>query len=127
MILIEFKNRNTLDNVQTGKSITVSSAPTVPDAIAADPAHYSVQFENDAVRVLRIKFAPGDKAHMHAHPANCAVELTGGTTKEGNGKPEESKPGDVACGDAQTHAPENLGKQFETILVEFKNREKFKS
>ena len=128
VVLIEFKNRKTFDNIQTGKSIAVSSAPKVPDAIASDPALYSVQFENDAVRVLRIKFGAADKAHMHAHPANCSIEMTGGTTKDGDGKPEESKPGEAGCGDAQAHAPENVGKQpFETILVEFKNMEKFKS
>ena len=80
------------------------------------------------VRVLRIKLEPGAKTKMHAHPANCVVELTTGTTKDGAGKPTESKAGEASCGDALSHAPENVGKTLaETIVFEFKNRQAFKS
>jgi quercetin dioxygenase-like cupin family protein len=128
LVLLEFKNRKTFDNIQTGKSISIPSMPNVPDAATADPAHYAVQFENDAVRVLRIKLEPGAKTKMHAHPANCVVELTTGTTKDGAGKPTESKAGEASCGDALSHAPENVGKTLaETIVFEFKNRQAFKS
>lgn len=130
LVLLELKNRKTFDNVQTGRSIAIASQPNVPDAIAGDPQHYSVQFENDVVRVLRVKLAPGNKAPMHAHPANCYVELRAWTATDTAGAPQptEVKAGDAGCGDAMSHAAANVGKTpAEMIVIEFKNREKFKS
>jgi hypothetical protein len=43
------------------------------DPVKVDPKHYTVEFENDKVRVLRIKYGPGEKSVMHAHPALVAV------------------------------------------------------
>ena len=128
VILLELKNRKTFDNAPTGKSISVSSKPSVPDGIAADPKHYSVQFENDAVRLLRIKIPPGEKVPMHAHPANCSIELSNWTAPGDKGQPTEVKAGEVACNDAQAHDGANIGKTpADMVVVEFKNREKFKS
>ena len=39
------------------------------DPIVVDARHYSVELENDRVRVLRIKYGPGEKSAMHGHPA----------------------------------------------------------
>lgn len=132
VILLELKNRKAFDNVQTGKSISVSSAPNVPDAVAADPRHYSVQFENDDVRLLRIKYGAGEKSVMHAHPASCSVILTRSVFKMTLGDSKvstsEDEPGTVGCVDAGVHLPENTGKTpAEVILIEFKNRQTFKS
>lgn len=132
LILMELKNRRTFDNLQTGRSITVASQPNVHDAIAADPRHYSVQFENDVIRVLRIKYGPGEKSVMHAHPASCGVNLSGSTIKmtpkDGAAPvPSEAKAGEFDCTDAEAHLPENIGKTAaETILMEFKNRQTVK-
>jgi quercetin dioxygenase-like cupin family protein len=132
VILLELKNRKTFDNVQTGKSISVSPASNAPDAIAADSRHYSVQFENDAVRLLRIKFEAGEKSAMHAHPAYCSVILTASVFKmtlaDGSVSSNETQPGAVGCVDAEVHLPENTGKNpAEGILIEFKNRQTVKS
>ena len=35
------------------------------DAVAVDPAHHKVEFENDQVRVLRVTIAPGEKTPTH--------------------------------------------------------------
>ena len=127
LILIELQDRKTFDNIETGKSISFSSAPNVPDAITADSAHYKVEAESDDIRLLRIKLGAGEKTAMHAHPAYCAIELSDSTTKEGSGQPTESKTGEVSCGDALTHAPENVGKTLaESVVIEFKNRKTFK-
>jgi hypothetical protein len=40
-----------------------------------------VEFENEQVRVLRIKYGPGEKSVMHEHPANVAVFMTDGQVK----------------------------------------------
>src|SRR5262249_25080029 len=122
-------NRKTFDNLQTGRSITIPSKANSPDAVTADPKHYAVQFENDAVRILRIKYGPGDKSVVHAHPANCSILLTEDNFNMGDGQPATpGKAGDVNCGDAASHNPQNVGKKpAEVILNEFKNREKFKA
>jgi quercetin dioxygenase-like cupin family protein len=128
LILLELKNRKTFDNVQTGRSITIPSKPNVSDAVTADPKHYSVQFENDAVRVVRIKTMPGEKTPMHAHPANCTITLTDDTDRDSSGKLTEIKAGTVDCSDALSHSGQNLATHpVEVILIEFKNREKFKA
>ena len=38
------------------------------DAVKVDPSHHKVEFENDQVRVLRIRFGPGEESVMHEHP-----------------------------------------------------------
>ena len=101
-----------------------------PDAVTADPDHYSVEAENDVARVLRIRYGAGETSVMHHHPANCAIlvtdasvnfELPSGETEEAPGE-----AGQVNCGDAGVHKPSNTGDDsLEAILIEFKGREKF--
>ena len=109
-----------------GKMSTAQSpAQKLQDAITADPRHYSVEFENDIVRVLRVRLGAGDSTPAHSHSAYCAIEITDSSLKEGNGPTTESKAGQVFCGDATSHAPKNVGKALaESIVVEFKNRQK---
>ena len=111
---------------QPGSSSTAqSSSQKLQDAVTADPKHYSVEFENDIVRVLRVRLDAGDSTPAHTHAAYCAIELTDSSLKEGNGPTTESKAGQVFCGDATSHAPRNVGRALaESIVVEFKNRQK---
>jgi quercetin dioxygenase-like cupin family protein len=119
LVLLHLKNRTTFDHLQTGRSFVVPSRPNVPDAIDVDPAHYSVQFENDVVRLTRIKVPGGVKTPMHAHLAYCIVEIRDMETGV--------RAGDASCGDAMAHASENTAKSLnEAITIEFKNRDKFK-
>jgi hypothetical protein len=84
-----------------------------------------VEFENDIVRVLRVRLGAGENTPAHAHSAYCAIELSDSSLKEGNGPVSESKAGQVFCGDATSHAPQNVGKAMaESMVVEFKNRQK---
>ena len=53
-------------------------AGKAPDPVAVDPKHYTVEVENEKVRVLRIKYGPREKSVMHSHPATVAVFLTEG-------------------------------------------------
>jgi len=101
------------------------SSQTLPDAVTADSKHYSVEFENDIVRVLRVRLGAGESAPRHAHVAYCAIEISDSSLKEGNGPTSESKAGQVFCGDATSHAPTNVGKALaESVVVEFKGRQK---
>ena len=107
----------------TGTSMG-QSTQKLQDAVTADAKHYSVLFENDIVRLLRVRLDAGDSTPPHAHAAYCAIELTDSSLKEGDGPISESKAGQVFCGDATSHAPKNVGKALaESIVVEFKNRQ----
>ena len=44
--------------VATSTLIAQRSADSYPDAPTADPKHYSVSFENDVARFLRVRYAP---------------------------------------------------------------------
>ena len=46
------------------------AAKSALDVIAVDPKHFKVQFENDAVRVLRVHYNPHDKSENHEHVLN---------------------------------------------------------
>jgi hypothetical protein len=109
----------------SGKLSTAqTTAQKLPDAVAADAKHYSVEFENDVVRVLRVRLGAGESTPRHAHSAYCAIELSDSSLKEGDGPTSESKAGQVFCGNATSHAPRNVGKALaESIVVEFKNRQ----
>jgi quercetin dioxygenase-like cupin family protein len=97
----------------------------VRDVIETDPQHYTVEFENERVRVLRIHYAPGEKSVMHSHPASVSVFLTDfyGQFTYPDGKTEEARvqAGQVFWDDPVAHLPENLGdKPFELLQIELK-------
>ncbi|MBI4521415.1 MAG: hypothetical protein HY701_11300 [Gemmatimonadetes bacterium] len=105
--------------------IAQSAAQKLPDAVTADARHYTVEFEDDIVRVLRVRLPAGESAPAHAHAAYCAIEITDSSLRDGNGPVSESKAGQVFCGDATSHAPRNVGQGLaESIVVEFKNRQR---
>jgi hypothetical protein len=106
-------------------STAQTDAQRLQDAVTADSKHYSVEFENDIVRVLRVRLGAGDSTPRHMHSAYCAIELSDSSLKEGDGPTSESKAGQVFCGDATSHAPRNVGNALaESIVVEFKNRQR---
>src|SRR6185436_18388863 len=84
----------------------------VPDAVSADPKHYSVSFENELVRILRIRYGPGEKSVMHRHSASCAVFLTDQTFNftlpDGTTEPASVPAGALGCSDGNVHLPENI-------------------
>ena len=105
--------------------LSFSCVAQAQDAVKADPQHYKVEFENEQVRVLRIKVGPKEKSIMHQHPDAVAIFLTDLTGKFTfpTGEPQDisSKAGQVMWTPAITHLPENTTDQpFELILVELK-------
>lgn len=103
------------------------AAGEYPGAVAADPARYAVEFENDAVRLLRITYGPGERSVMHRHPPTCSIALGDAswrmTDAEGEVTDDTTALGEVECGDEESiHLPENPGSvENELILVEFKD------
>jgi quercetin dioxygenase-like cupin family protein len=118
-VQVHLKNRQTFDHRQTGRSLVYPARITAPDPIDADPSHYFVQFENDLVRLARIKVPGGVKTPMHAHLAYCIVEIRDMETG--------TKAGDSSCGNALAHeSPNNAKSVNEAITIEFKNHDSFK-
>lgn len=101
-------------------------------ALAQDPAkvdakHYTVVFENDQVRVLRITYGPKEKSVMHDHPAGVAVFLTDQNirfhTPDGKAEDITAKKGEATWLAGGKHNPENLSDApLELILVELKQK-----
>lgn len=96
-----------------------------PDPVTCDPKHYTVEFENEKVRVLRTKYGPHEKSPMHSHPPIVAICLTPHhsrhTFADGRVQDMHGKTGEVMYLDKTEHAPENATDQpMELILVELK-------
>jgi hypothetical protein len=95
------------------------------DSVRVDPHHYSVDMENDRVRVLRARYGPHEKSSMHSHPnsvvifmKDCKFRMTfaDGRTEERN-----MHAGQVYYSNPEEHLPENLtGDSLEVIIVELK-------
>jgi quercetin dioxygenase-like cupin family protein len=96
------------------------------DAVAVDPAHHKVEFENDQVRVLRVTLAPGEKTPSHSHPAGVAVFLNDSKNRliiDGKADAPDRKAGHVAELQAVTHVVENVGTtKSEVIVIELKGK-----
>ena len=118
--------------IGTGSSALLAQrgGPAVADAVTADPAHYSLSFENDLVRLLRVRYGAGERSVMHRHSASCVIFLTDQTfdftLPDGTTAPASVPAGALGCGDGNIHLPANAGADAaEFIMVEFKNRETF--
>ena len=83
------------------------------DPVKVDPKHYTVVFENDAVRVLYVHYAVGEKSVMHSHPDSVAVFMEDQKAKmtHPDGKSEEmsAKKGEAIFTPAGAHLPEDIG------------------
>ena len=83
------------------------------DPLQADPKHYSLEFENDQVRVLRVRFGPHEKGVLHEHKLNHIVVYL---TDQAKGK-----TGEVRLDEPMTHTEENpLDHPVERIAVDLK-------
>ena len=104
-------------------------ADAFPDAVTADPKHYSVSFENNVARFLRVKYGAGEKSVMHRHLPGCVIFLTDQTFNftlpDGTTEPASVPAGALGCSDGNVHLPENIGREAEFIMVEFKDRSTF--
>ena len=95
------------------------------DAAKVDAKHYTVAFENDQVRVLKVHYGPGEKSVMHSHPETVVVFLNDAKGKfnfpDGTSKDFNVKTGDVMHNAATVHLPENTGDQaWDVVVVELK-------
>jgi quercetin dioxygenase-like cupin family protein len=94
--------------------------------VQVDPAHHKVEFENDHVRVLRIKFGPGESSQMHHHPCAIAVGVSDSLLTfhlpDGSTRPARLELGQVLLAKPAIHNPENkTSTAAEVVLVELKD------
>ena len=118
--------KNMLIGISFVAATLLSTTAFAKDAVEADPAHYSVEFENDRVRIIRIKYGPGEKSVMHTHGPNVSVNLTAGIVRfnapDGTHQDVPAEIGAAQWSDAEEHLPENLGDgSLEVVLVELKD------
>ena len=96
------------------------------DPVRVDPKQYTIEFENDQVRVTRCRFAPGGSTPTHEHqqprvvvhltPMNLRQTLPDGSTREA-----KAEAGGVSWGTAAKHSEVNLSTEvFEVVVVEVK-------
>lgn len=83
------------------------------DPPVVDAKHYTVEFENDEVRVLRVRYGPREKGALHEHILNRVVVYL-------NDQPNV-KADTVRMAGAATHTEENASDQpAERIAIELK-------
>lgn len=97
------------------------------DAAKVDAKHYTVAFENDQVRVLKVHYGPGEKSTMHSHPNTVAVFITDAkgrfTFPDGKTQDFDVKAGEAMADTAKTHLPENTSdKAFDVVVIELKGK-----
>ena len=100
--------------------------PGAEDPVKVDPRHYKVEFENERVRVVRIRYGPNEKSVMHSHPESIAVFLTDARAKftypDRRSEDISANAGTVQHMDAFSHLPESTSNTpFELIQVELKD------
>lgn len=116
IVEVELKNKVT-------KTAVVSSL----DPVKIDPKHYKVEFENDQVRVLRVRIGAHEATPLHEHGLNrVTVYLTDQnfrvTTADGKVDTVQHKAGEAIWGTPIKHKEENLSDTaFEVIAIEIKS------
>ena len=124
---------NTIINYIIGVLIASFVHALAPNmAVALDPTkvdakHYTVAFENDQVRILRVSYGPREKSILHEHPNSIAVFLVDGKIKftlaDGTSQERDVKVGQSVWNPAGKHLPENMGdKPFDVVLIEMKSK-----
>lgn len=96
------------------------------DEVKVKPQIAKVEFENEEIRIVRVRYGPHDKIAMHSHPAKIAVCVTGGADRitGADGKSSDSHPaaGDFFWAEPTKHEVENLSDEpLEFVEVELKH------
>jgi quercetin dioxygenase-like cupin family protein len=95
------------------------------DALKAAPESATLIMENERVRVLDVKFKPGQKTIMHSHPDHVVYVIKDGkfkiTLPDGTSNEVNLKAGQAIWMKAGQHAVENLRKtEANNLIIELK-------
>lgn len=93
------------------KPAAVTMPPT--DPLKVDPKHYTLEFENDQVRVLRVRFGPHEKGVPHEHKLKHIVVYLNDQAR--------GKAGEVRLDEPMSHTEENpLDHAVERLAIDLK-------
>ena len=122
--------QSSIAQVEAASKRDAAKTGVMRDPVKVDSAHYSVEYEDASIRILRVRMAPGDTSAMHEHPrAMCIVaisnEKTQHTMPDGTVSETSHAAGDVDCNKETTgwyrHNPKNVSDQAaEYLLIERK-------
>ena len=106
-------------------------AALAQDAAVVNPTTVHVTLDNPSVRVLESVLNPGQKEHVHSHPACVVYVISGGKVRShiADGKTVDSElvTGATLYREPITHWTENIGTSpIHVILTELKDRPKKK-
>ncbi|MDH4178218.1 MAG: cytoplasmic protein [Thermoleophilia bacterium] len=95
------------------------------DPTITDPDKYRVILENERVRVLEYRDAPGQRTSPHEHPDSVMITLSDFRRRligaDGQTRDVDIPAVEVRWLDAQTHSGENIGEtQTHVVFVELK-------
>jgi|SRR5271167_3952897 len=95
------------------------------DPVKADPEHYRVEFENEKLRVIRVRYGPHERSVMQEYPSLVQINLSVAHLifhyPDERTETVEAKAGQVLSFLASERLPENLSDfPFEAIAVEWK-------
>jgi len=113
-----------LDLVEVEVKPVIDGRPSgLADASLGDPAHFTRVYEDAALRVLRFRLGPHEKAPMHSHGDHVSVNLTDQhgrvTTAAGATREVTRTAGTAVWAPPQTHSSENLSDSpFEVVEIE---------
>ena len=102
------------------------TTPLALDAVRIEPTRFKVIFENDRVRVVRLRFGAGERGVMVSHPPRVLVTLTDVSVKllfaDGRTDERGAPAGVAAWLDTETLQTENLQTEpLEVVLIEPKS------
>ena len=92
----------------------------------AAPDNYQIEFENEYLRIIRVRYSPGESSAMHSHEPFVGVTLTGAegsifTYTDGSSETRSSStPGSLIDGSLVPHSIVNGSIDQENIFVELK-------
>lgn len=113
-------SENTTDHSFQVVEIELKGKPRQPpapaselDPLKVDPKHYTLELENDQVRVLRVRYGPREKGVLHEHTMDHLVVYL---TDQARGK-----AGEVRLDGVMTHTEENpLDHPVERLAIDLK-------
>jgi len=106
------------------------TTPLALDAVQVEPTRFKVVFDNDRVRVVRLRFGPHERGVMVSHPPRVLVTLTDVSVKllfaDGRTDERGAPAGVAAWLDTETLQTENARTEpLEVVLVEPKSAHGF--
>lgn len=106
-------------------SVPDPQVTTYSDACAVDPQHHVTLYEDDNIRVLRVRYGPQESSAMHGHPSLVMIPVNSATLRrtDSRGRTDiiDSQPWLAIQMSIDIHKYENLADiPFDAVVVEMK-------